>query len=195
MLKSILTAAAFVLVGSTASQAVVLFQDNFDGNTTGVNKTPVGWTVTAGAVDVVASYGGQGRQIDLDSNASAVAAVIQTNAVFTFAAGNAYKITFDYGRRLTGTELAVFGAGGFGGVAGVFGNTPVPTMLGTTFTFYATTSFTAPLFFSGLVGNSRGLLIDNVKLETVTPVPVPPAMLLLATGLFGIGALGQRRDR
>jgi len=40
-----------------------------------------------------------------------------------------------------------------------------------------------------------GLLIDNVKLTSSTPVPEPGTLLLLGSGLLGLGLLNRRRKR
>jgi choice-of-anchor C domain-containing protein len=56
-----------------------------------------------------------------------------------------------------------------------------------TWTF--TASNTDPLRFVSLEDSSRGPVIDNVS---VGLVPLPPSLLLLGTGLMGLGALGWR---
>jgi hypothetical protein len=55
--------------------------------------------------------------------------------------------------------------------------------------------------FAGQIGKTFGFRADDfnddfrVKSITVSAVPLPPAMLLFASGLFGIGLLGRRRNK
>jgi hypothetical protein len=64
-------------------------------------------------------------------------------------------------------------------------------------------SFGWPAFMAtgGWVGTSFGIAAlgrtDDFKIRAidVTPVPVPPAALLLATGVAGIGALARRKNK
>jgi hypothetical protein len=191
MFKKFVLSAAALVCCATASQAVVLFSDDFNANAVGVSKTPIGWTVTAGSVDVVKAYPTSGKQIDLDG-LSTTPAVIKTRAAFNFARGNAYKISFDYGKKTNTFEMLTFGVGSFGSGVISFGAS-LPLMVHTSFTFLATSNFSSKLFFSGFVGTSNGLVIDNVLLETVTPVPVPPAMFLFGMGLCGLGGLARTR--
>jgi hypothetical protein len=115
-----------------------------------------------------------------------------SNTVHNFTAGSTYKLTFDYGRQTPTFEVLTFGIGGFGsGVVG-FGAV-LPTLVSTSFSFLVTTDFVGSVYFAGLAGMASNLLIDNVVLEDVTPIPVPPALLLLGSSLVGASALKRRR--
>jgi hypothetical protein len=192
MMKKILLTGAALFGLATAANAVVLFTDNFEGNTNGTGVTPVNWTVTGGSVDVVSTFGAQGHQIDMDG-ASLNTAVIETNAGFNILAGNTYKIDFDYGTKSPNFEIMTVQLGSFG--AGVLNFTgAMASLVHASFTFLATSNFpAAKLMFSGFVGTSNGMLLDNVSLEQLSPIPLPPGALLFGTGLFGLGALARHR--
>jgi hypothetical protein len=69
-----------------------------------------------------------------------------------------------------------------------------------TFTFIATSSQSTLEFISTTTENPSdlgfspcGAALDNVTVSTENPVPVPPTVLLLGSGLLGL--LGLRRIR
>jgi hypothetical protein len=101
MFKKFLLASAFLVGGTVASHAVVIFADNFDANTIGNNKTPAGWVLDYGNVDIIGAgsfnfYPGNGRYIDMNGS-SRQSGGIHTLNTFNFLAGKTYTVSFDYG--------------------------------------------------------------------------------------------------
>jgi hypothetical protein len=58
--------------------------------------------------------------------------------------------------------------------------------------FLATGGWVGTVFSFGALGQNDDYKLRGVE---VTPIPVPPAALLLATGVAGIGALGRRKAK
>jgi hypothetical protein len=194
MIKKILMVGAAMLVTAGAANAVVLFSDDFNGNATGDDITPSGWTVVSGSVDAGSFYPSQGKQIDIDGGAGGA---IETNAGFNLIAGRKYTLSFDYGKNGFAIDAMTFGIDGAFS-SGVVSADPAPgmlNMLNMSVTFLAVADLIgAKIEFASLFSNDgQGLVLDNVKFEELTPVPVPPALLLLGTGIAGLGALARKK--
>ena len=65
------------------------------------------------------------------------------------------------------------------------------TWLETHFTVFGT-GVPMSLKFAGLLGGSAGALLDNVS---VTAVPLPPAVILFGSVLFGFSVVARKRNR
>ncbi len=191
MMKKILLAAGVLLVGSTAANAVILFSDNFNANPVANATTPAGWVLNVGTVDVTNAFGG----VNVDMNGqAALPAAIETASSFNVVAGQSYKLSFDFGVVGSGFEVLTFDFAGYSAGSVSFG--PSVGLSAAAFTFVAAISGPSVLSFSGLPGTGSGMILDNVLLESlapVSPVPIPPAALLLGSGLIGLGALGRKR--
>src|SRR4051794_7100300 len=94
-LSSLTGAVALAAVAASPASAAVVFTDNFDTDIPALNTVPVGWTVTNGTVDIVASgsYGitCSGNCVDLDGS-TGDAGVLTSNQ--TFGPGN-FVLSFD----------------------------------------------------------------------------------------------------
>jgi hypothetical protein len=196
MLKQVFLSAAILAGATISSQAAVLFSDDFNGATQGLDVAPAGWNVSNGTVDVIGSgfydfYPGSGNYLDMDGS-TFNAGRIDTISTFNLIAGNTYTISFDYGVNGSAAETLNFGIGSIlqtlvipaGGVANL-------TTLAYTFVAAANESGVS-LFFEALGGDQQGPVLDNVSLQ-VSAVPLPAAAPLLVTALFGLGALARRR--
>lgn len=61
--------AAGLVACSVASQAAVVFSDDFDASVSGLTVVPTGWTVSDGTVDVVSGgFCVAGQCVDLDGS-------------------------------------------------------------------------------------------------------------------------------
>jgi hypothetical protein len=207
MLRVLLAAAAAFAAGP--SIAATLFSDDFDLNTSGPNRTPSGWSTTAGAVDIVGPgyfpdlcYG-VGRCIDMDGSIGA-AGTIRTASVFDLVAGGAFTLSFRYSWNYFNASIPntmTFGVGGFTDTMTTSGTRP-GDWLSRSFAFTGDGS-TGAIVFRHLGGDNGGIIIDDVRLEGplpgqgqtggTSPVPLPAAGWLLLAGLGALVA-ARRRD-
>ena len=198
--------AALLLAGSgMASADVVLFTDNFDAYAHALNWTGGGnWTVSNGTVDLIGrSSGGvqyfdllpgNGNYVDLDGSTNNPGRMT-TNSVFNFLAGHTYTLSFKLGgsQRGNGTNTAdvAVGIGSLFSETFSLGANAGFTTYTRTFTAGVSTAANTSFSFEGTGnGDNMGLLLDNVQLIHVIPLPTSAAMGL--AGLVGIGAVRRR---
>lgn len=198
MFKKFILASAFVLGSTVSSNAVVLFSDNFDSNAHAFNATPTGWTLDYGSVDIIGTpdfpWYGPGAYIDMNGT-TGESGGIYTNAIFNFLAGKTYTVSFDYGNNKNSAggslEGLVFGTPLYNSL--VTSTAAISSLLAVSFSFTPTIDFASALYFNGFGafdGDNGGLILDNVSLSVV---PVPAALPLLAAGLGVLGFAGRRR--
>jgi hypothetical protein len=185
--------AVTTLLLAGAANATVVFSDDFDTNTTGLNATPAGWAVSDGFVDIIGSgyfdfLPGNGKYIDMDGSRSNAGTLSRS---LNLVAGTPYLLSFDLAgnRRNAAAET----------VAVTFGSASsshsLPQSAGFTpfsLAFTPGTSGSYTLSFAGAGGDNIGMLLDRV---VVTAVPEPQTYALLALGLLAIGATVRRRQR
>jgi Protein of unknown function (DUF642) len=200
MLKKVLLASVFLFAAGSAANAVTLFSDDFDSDTLSLNSSLLNWSVTNGTVDVIGSnpfsfyefYPRNGNYLDMDGT-SGQAGTIVTSQFFNLTSGHTYTISFDYGKNGGNAETLNFGIGSISSsLVLAIGN--IPSLLSNSFTFTALSDEVgAQLYFSALGGDNQGPVLDNVKLTSVSAVPLPAAAPLLVVGLLGLGAMARRR--
>ena len=200
MFKKFLLASALLLSTTVASHAAVLFTDSFDSSPLALNSTPIGWTLDYGSLDVIGPdynfYPGTGNHIDMNGSTSQSGGM-HTNAVFNFIAGNTYTLSFNYGNNANSanngsTETLVATVLGFPGVT-INQVGAIASYLVGSYSFTALSNFSSALYFNASGtndGDNGGLILDNVSLSVV---PVPAALPLLAVGLGVLGFAGRRR--
>lgn len=199
MFKKLLLASALFLGAATASQATVLFSDNFNTDPQGLNTTPNGWVIDFGSVDTIGTgfyefYTGNGNYIDTNGSTGTDGG-FHTAQTFNLMAGRTYTISFDYGNNqgLPDTSFSSLLFGFDIGNSIVFAQGLVPNLLHAVFSFTASQDSTEHLQFAALTSDpalNGGIILDNVSLSVV---PVPAALPLFAAGLGVLGVAGRRR--
>jgi hypothetical protein len=179
------------LAVSTASQAAVIFQDNFNSENGGFgtlnHSSFANWEITGGTVDLIGNgffdfYPGNGLYVDLDGSTSQ-AGIMSTKA--NFAAGT-YNLNFDLGGSQRGDMNTIDVSLGSWSTSLVL-NSSDPLK---TFSFIFSTTG-GSLTFHNRGGDNIGAIFDNV---TVSTVPIPAAAWLFVSALAGLGVLSRRHE-
>ncbi len=185
-----------------SANAFVVFEDNFEdydftssvwSNLTSLTKpgdTSPTWVASDGTFDVIGVgtpydyFGGAyGQYLDLDGSSS--------NASDIYASGDIdagdYLLSFDLAgnhRNASFEQVTVSVAlAGFSEAFSLSQNEGFTTF---TRVFTIDTPGTGSLMFSSFGGDNVGMLLDNVKIESVgSTVPEPATIVLFATGLAG----------
>jgi hypothetical protein len=201
-LKYSLLALSTALTLQTA-QGVVVFSDNFDGETLGTNLTPSQWTLVQGRVDVIGDPNfydflpGNGRYIDMDGSSNA-GGWISHEILLT--AGD-YVLSYDYAGNQRADQQESIGAGVFGVNSPFFLDQFHSPGYMDDFTT-ASLSFSLPVdqlmtlnFATFDSSDNIGPLLDNVKLERIDrPNGVPEGGAGVALLGLALGSLvGARR--
>jgi hypothetical protein len=203
MNKIIVAAALALACGSLGAQT--LFFDDFNDESPGLNRTPTGWTVTNGTVDIIGSgpngtlfdaLPGNGYYIDLDGS-TMVAGRLSSTAL-SFAAGTTYELSFDLADPSGGTNTMIYGID-FAPASAVDVLLPAMTT-SSQFTRFSLL-FATPVATSGRVvfdqpgGDNFGLLLDDVRVAVAIPEPGTYALLLAGLGLMGFVVRRRRLGR
>lgn len=188
-----LAALVYGLVCAVSANAnTLVFADNFNSNTLGLNKVPTGWTVTNGTVDIIGTgfydlQPGHGAYIDLDGSTSN-AGILSTSLSLT--AGVTYTAAFSLAgnQRNASTESVTVA---FGDTSFVYAMPSSQAFTTYSLAFTPSASGSFALSFSNAGGDNVGALLDNVS---VTAVPEPQSLALLLAGVVVTGAVARRRQ-
>lgn len=173
-----------------AAQAAVVFSDNFNAESQGLNYTGFSnWTVSGGTVDVIGTSFFQflpttyGNYVDLDGS-TGNAGILSTTQ--SFAAGT-YTLSFILAgnHRNAANESVTVSLGDFSQTISGLGQSAITAQ---TITF---TTTGGQLKFDHAGGDNIGLLLDNVQLSSAVPEPATWAMMLV--GFAGLGFAARRR--
>jgi choice-of-anchor C domain-containing protein len=198
-------AGAALFVGGQSAYAVTISNGSFETPIVGGQySTYAGgsgnlpsWSVDGDSIDHIGSYwNAQSGNQSVDLNGNNIGGISQT--VGSLLNGQEYTVSFyiaatpGYGSQTVdvsfGTTSQSYTLGDTGSLSNM--NWAVQTIK-----FVADASGTALLKFAGtgnLFNNAAGMALDNV---TIAATPIPPALLLFASALGGMGFLGYRRRK
>jgi hypothetical protein len=202
MMKTILPLLAVVSLSLCAGAAPVFFDDfNTENGGAGVLNYAgfANWTVSDGTVDLIGNgfydfLPGNGLYVDMDGSTSNAGKMLTTQAI-SLGAGT-YELSYELAgnHRNAGVETVdvAVNVGIFSASHSLSINDPF-----TLFTqqFTLATAQDVTISFEGIGRDNIGMLMDNVKLDNVTPptVPAPAAILLAGMGTGLVGWLRRRR--
>jgi hypothetical protein len=187
MLAAIVAAA---LAG--AAHAAPVFSDNFDTDSQGLNVVPSGWTVTGGTVDIIpvgSSFhfvdDANGNYVDLDGSTGSAGLLSTTIAT---PANGQFTATFSLAgnHRDGSTELVTVN---FGGTTETFSPSELDDLTVHTITGNAVGG-SITLSFQDASHDNIGALLDDVS---VSAVPEPGSLTLMAAGVLGLAFAARRR--
>lgn len=181
-------AAASLMACSVASQAAVVFSDNFDASAAGLNIVPTGWTVSDGTVDVVSGgFCVAGQCVDLDGSTGNAGILSRS---FGLVGGVGYLLSFDLsGNKRGGTDdvLITFGT------STLFFDDLVSSSpyTGYSLSFTPGSDGVYSISFANAGGDNVGALLDNVVITSLdngppTGVPEPDSATLAALALAAL---------
>jgi|SaaInl4_100m_RNA_FD_contig_31_2692647_length_705_multi_6_in_0_out_0_1 hypothetical protein len=176
---------------SSQVSASVVFFDDFTGDAGGTVTSLTNWTVAGGNVDVLVGSCSGSTCIDLEGTPGvAVNSTITTS--LDLVAGN-YSFEFNYGNNSGGPNNTLTYDFGGGLVSGTIDTDSLSFTTLDTFTgsFTLASAFTGfdISFTSGGPADNSGSVLNSV---TLTQVPEPSTLALLALGFLGIGARRRR---
>lgn len=207
-LSSVAVAGALSAALAMPASAATLFFDNFDDDfrAQGISAGTavlINWNVTRGAIDVLGPgmfnfYPGNGNYLDMDGSSQAAGAGrIETKTVFPLLVGQTYRLSFLYGRNGPATETMGFGlTGNYSSSFTLDAATPTPQTLQPFSVDFAATMTSGNIFFDHAGADFDGLIIDNVRLESIdrtAVVPLPAGLPLMVGGLAGLAIAARRR--
>lgn len=212
-LKMLMASAAVLAISATAASAVVIdfgMQGTVEPGSASIDVSGGGYVINATGMGVDAggntvaslvtrtgspingpNQGGLGVKSPNDTNQSIDGGIN---------ASGPYKdmlfLTFNKAVKITKIFFSLVENDRFGpdhatiGVDGVLvGNFDIS---GAGWPAFLAVNLTGTVFKFGALGQNDEYKLRGVE---VTPIPVPPALLLLATGIAGIGALGRRKAK
>jgi choice-of-anchor C domain-containing protein len=201
-------AGAAMLFGAQSAYAVTISNGGFEDPIVGGNyatygaaaegaSSLTGWGIDGAGIDHIAGYwNAQSGAQSVDLNGPGVGGIFQTITGLTD--GQQYTVSFyvaatpGYG---TQTVNVSFGTTNQSVVLADTGSLGAMNWALQTIKFVADASGTALLKFAGTSNggtDAAGMALDSVS---IAATPIPPALLLFASALGGMGFLGYRRKK
>lgn len=193
MKKPILLLVALISFSLGTSHAALIFSDDFNSENGGVGVLNYAgfsqWTVTGGTVDLIGSLGfwdyfpANGLYVDMDGS-TGDAGKMTTSPSLSLLAGD-YTLSFDLAgnQRNSGSEqVDVVVAVGFASTVVSLGqNAPFSSY---SLNFTLPTASNVTISFEGSGGDNIGMLLDNVRLNSVPDGS--NSLVLLGAALLGL---------
>jgi hypothetical protein len=197
-----------LLVGMSVgyADAAVVFSDNFDSENGGVgtlNYTGFAqWTVTLGTVDLIGNgyydfppvTDGHGLYVDMDGSSSQAGTMVSLNLPL---GPGSYVLSYELAGNQRGGPDDTVTASVEVGVSPAHVITLASSDPFATFSdnFTLTTAQTVNIQFAASGGDNIGILLDNVKLESVVPEPTTIVVWGLLGGLgLAVGYFRRKRS-
>lgn len=193
---------AMLTVFAGSSQAVLIFSDNFDSYTSGLDWPGEGnWTVSDGYVDMIGVgtiwdlQPGNGLYLDMDGSQQDAGKI--TSIVLNLNPGN-YVLSYDVAgnHRGGGDDSMNIAVGSLLSATTIAGQDAIFTTVN--LPFVVNTATTASITFEGIGGDNVGVLLDNVALDYErfqdnNVVPAPGALVLVGIGTGIVSWLRRRK--
>jgi len=185
---------AGLVAGASTAQAAVVFSDDFNADTLGLNYTGFvnGWTVSDGTVDLIGTgffdlHPGNGNYVDLDGSTSNAGVLTQS---LSLTAGVTYTASFSLGGSNRGDTNLVDVM--FGTSLSNFTLLSADPLATQSISFTPGSDGTYTLSFSNGGGDNLGAILDNVMVSTPA-IPEPETYALMLAGLGLMAAVARRR--
>ena len=179
------------LLAAGNANAAVIYSDDFNADSIGLNTVPAGWSVSNGTVDIIGVgsswnfFPAYGRYVDLDGSNNDAGLLFNE---FDLIGGISYSVSFELAGSQRGDSNSVKVS--FGDSSAVYNLQSSDVFTTYLLSFTPIVSGTYQLSFDDAGGDNLGALLDNVNVN-VSSVPLPAASWLFLTSLLGI--LGLRR--
>jgi hypothetical protein len=199
-MKTMFNIAAVLAIG-VLSPAAPIFFDDFNSENNGVGELNytgfANWTVEDGTVDLIGNgfhdfLPGNGLYVDMDGSKNNAGKMI-TSQPISLQAGT-YELSYELAGNQRDTQpetvyVEVY-VGIFSTSHSLAKDAPF-TLFTQQFTLASAQDIT--ISFEGAGGDNIGMLLDNVKIEAVSVVPAPGAILLAGVATPIVGWLRRRR--
>jgi hypothetical protein len=185
---------AGLLAGASAAQAAVVFSDDFNADTQGLNYNAFvnGWAVSDGTVDLIGTgffdfYPGNGNYVDLDGSTGNAGVLSQS---LSLTGGTTYTATFLLGGSQRGSSNTVDVM--FGTSSASYSLLSADPLAPQSIVFTPGSSGTYTLSFANGGGDNIGAILDDVVVST-SAIPEPQTYALMLGGLVAMFAVARRR--